>query len=491
MKGLPVNLLAEGRSCLIVGGGPVAFRKINALLESGAHVRVVSPTLCPELEEFSRKGRIAHVARVFEPNDVKGEFLVFAATNDRAVNRQILDAGKEFGVLCCCVDGNWPDGEFVTPAVLRKGDLTVAVSTGGRSCRQARLVKQNLGRHIEMLETADLLVLGTSHEELTSRDRQGYHLVGPEMDHVGSMISQVWGVHDFMLLNTCNRVELIAVVSRDAETSGILARVMRFDHLPKEKYYRKFGLDAFEHLCLVAAGLLSQSPGECHVTSQLKDALIHASERHWANGMLKEWVSSTLHLSKHIRGAVEPLLSSFEIEDISLQFLEAETCGLAGRDAMIIGAGRMGKSLVRKCVERGSRCVWLYHHNRPEVPAEWASQVSVDALGNMEQHLGRVDFILSATEAAMPVLNADHAACFDAARPVVIVDLGMPRNVNPELDHKLPGVRVTDLDGLKRWHRHTLVRMEEVFDISHKIVMEHKDLYDTLLTSIQGRNAAE
>ena len=157
MPGLPVHLLTGGRTCLVVGGGRVALRKIHALLDGDARVKVVSPHVCTEVAELVAQKKLTHIVRCVEARDVEDCFLVFAATNDVAVNRQILKNCKEKGILCCCVDENWPDGEFVTPAVLRRGDLTVAVSTGGRSCREARRIKQSLDCHIRSLETANVL----------------------------------------------------------------------------------------------------------------------------------------------------------------------------------------------------------------------------------------------------------------------------------------------------------------------------------------------
>ena len=151
MRGLPVNLLAAGRTCLVAGGGRVALRKIHALLDSGAKVKIVSPQVCAEVADLVAQKKVTHIVRCVEARDVEDCFLAFAATNDIAANRRVLTNCKEEGILCCCVDENWLNGEFVTPAVLRRGDLTVAVSTGGRSCRQARMIKQSLDRHIEML----------------------------------------------------------------------------------------------------------------------------------------------------------------------------------------------------------------------------------------------------------------------------------------------------------------------------------------------------
>jgi precorrin-2 dehydrogenase / sirohydrochlorin ferrochelatase len=140
----PIALLAERRRCVVVGGGKVAAHKVALLLDGGAEVTVVSPELGETLAGLVGAGRVTHVQRTFEPDDLQDALIVFAATDNKDANAAVLDACRERGVLCCRVDSGWRDGDFMTPAIVRSGDLTVSVSTGGRSCRQARDVKNAL-----------------------------------------------------------------------------------------------------------------------------------------------------------------------------------------------------------------------------------------------------------------------------------------------------------------------------------------------------------
>ena len=147
---LPVSLLVAGRPCLVVGGGEIAARKTGHLLDAAATVTVVSPTVCAELEKLARAGKIRFVARLFQDADAGGKYLVFATTDDREVNRRVLEACHARGVLCSAADSNWTQGDFVSPAITRRGGLVVTVSTGGRSCREAKIVKDRIA---ELLTT--------------------------------------------------------------------------------------------------------------------------------------------------------------------------------------------------------------------------------------------------------------------------------------------------------------------------------------------------
>ena len=482
---LPVTLLAAGWRCLVVGGGPVALRKVVTLLEAGTQVRVVSPDVCSGLMKLIDEGRADYVKRAFDPADVDGYRIVFAATDKRDVNGTVRDAARSAGSLCCCVDSNWSDGDFVSPAALHSDGLTVAVSTGGRSYRQARLVKESLARHIETLKTADLMVIGTSHRLLHTDKREPFHLAGEARDAVARMIMQVWGVHEFMILNTCNRVEVVAVVSAETGGNGVLERLLGFDRLDDDEFYRLKGMAAFEHLALVTAGMLSQSPGEHHVSSQVKTALEWGLEQGCAGGMISEWVSLALHISKEIKRVVEPLLEATEIESQALEHLP----GGPGK-AIVVGTGVVGQGLVEGCLARGYDCVWCYHRNRPKPDEEWAGRVEVVGWDELRGRLAETDAVLCAADAPGGVLRAEDASSFTSGRAVTLIDLGMPRNIDPDLVAALPDAALVDLEVLESDGGKTGKRLKEALAESRRIVKEHQKQYESLLQSFQGGNTA-
>ena len=155
-NGIPINLFLDGRPCLVVGGGKVALHKIQLLLDAGANVTVVSPECCEDLGTLVKQGRVTHTCRRFEEGDIEGISLVYASTNSRGANRQILECCRKQHILCCCVDGNWAEGDFITPAITRHNQLTLSVSSGGNDCRQSKMVKNSLSRHLKMMESAQI-----------------------------------------------------------------------------------------------------------------------------------------------------------------------------------------------------------------------------------------------------------------------------------------------------------------------------------------------
>lgn len=149
MTQFPVALKVENRRVLVVGGGQVASRKVAALLEAGALVRVVSPDLSPGFPSS-----VEHLARRFEAGDCAGYFLVFAATNAREVNRQIADEARSMNILVNDAS-DAQSSDFHTQAIIRRGPLTVGISTSGLSpvvsAHLKRVVEEAIGPEWEQL----------------------------------------------------------------------------------------------------------------------------------------------------------------------------------------------------------------------------------------------------------------------------------------------------------------------------------------------------
>ena len=139
----PVVLDLTGRPCLVVGGGAIALRKVSALVEAGARVTVVSPSLTPALLRLAAEAPLRWQPREYAQGDAAGFTLVMVATDDRAVNAAVAAECRERGIWVNCADDP-ARCDFVLPSVLHRGAVTVAVSTGGRSPTMARLVREEL-----------------------------------------------------------------------------------------------------------------------------------------------------------------------------------------------------------------------------------------------------------------------------------------------------------------------------------------------------------
>ena len=143
MELLPIFLDVKAKSCLVVGGGETALRKVTSLRRAEARVRVIAPELDANLAELAESGAIEYERRLFEESDLRGATLVIAATDDPAVNRRISGAAKERAVPVNVVDQ--PDAcSFIMPSVIDRSPVVVAVSTSGASPVLARLLRSRL-----------------------------------------------------------------------------------------------------------------------------------------------------------------------------------------------------------------------------------------------------------------------------------------------------------------------------------------------------------
>lgn len=164
----PVALKLAQRPCLVVGGGRVAARKVRDLLDAGAQVTVVAPEPVEAIDQLAH--RITLHRRAYRPGDEAGAFLVFAATDDAQVNRDVAVRAQQAGALVNAADA--PDRcDFFIPAHLRRGDLMITVSTGGAAPSYARELRQQLESQIGP-EHAEALALVTEArtELLENRD---------------------------------------------------------------------------------------------------------------------------------------------------------------------------------------------------------------------------------------------------------------------------------------------------------------------------------
>lgn len=138
---MPICLDLSGEKCLVVGGGNVALRKINVLLQFGAKVTCISPALVRELDEIRIRRGISHLkARYTDRVSLKPYRLVIAATDDPKVNRRIASRARLDRVIVNVVDGS-SSGSFIMPAIIKKRDITVGVSTGGVDPARAKKVR--------------------------------------------------------------------------------------------------------------------------------------------------------------------------------------------------------------------------------------------------------------------------------------------------------------------------------------------------------------
>ncbi len=165
MNYYPVFLDLRGRPCLVVGGGEVATRKLEGLLQAGAEVTVISLEVTAAIQQWQSQGELRHLPRCYRRGDLRGFFIAYAASGNAEVDQQMAaEAGVE-RVLLNVVDLPMLC-DFITPAIVQRGDLVIAISTGGKSPGFAKLVRQQLENFVGPEYAEALEVVGVKRNEL-------------------------------------------------------------------------------------------------------------------------------------------------------------------------------------------------------------------------------------------------------------------------------------------------------------------------------------
>jgi len=166
----PINLKITGRLCVVVGGGSVAFRKVKSLLDCGAVIRIVSPCVEDSLKEIIVKRHVEWLEREYAEGDLRGAFLVFAATSVPGVQKQVQEEAEKYKIMLNSADDP-TRSNFHVPAHFRRGKVLVAVSTEGGSPALSKQIREWLEEEIGQEYEAIVDFLAMVREAVVSRDR--------------------------------------------------------------------------------------------------------------------------------------------------------------------------------------------------------------------------------------------------------------------------------------------------------------------------------
>lgn len=167
MSYYPIFLELEGKTVLVVGGGNVALRKVETLLEYGAEVNIVSKGLNSQLRGLVESGKIRQVGKEFVDKHLNSIFLAIAATDDPELNHKISESARKRGIMINAVDQP-ADCDFIVPSVVKRGDLSVAVSTSGKSPALAKSIRKQLEEQFGKEYESFLILMGRLRKEILS-----------------------------------------------------------------------------------------------------------------------------------------------------------------------------------------------------------------------------------------------------------------------------------------------------------------------------------
>ncbi|MEC1622468.1 precorrin-2 dehydrogenase [Bacillus mojavensis] len=144
---LPLHISLQKKKVVIAGGGNIALRRLNSVLSEGADITIVSPDVEPEIKQMAENRRIRWVCRTIEKEDYFDAFLIIAATDNAAVNKEIVQTASPFQLVNCVSDAEL--GNVYMPKIVKRGHVTVSVSTSGASPKHTKELAEKVDKLIE------------------------------------------------------------------------------------------------------------------------------------------------------------------------------------------------------------------------------------------------------------------------------------------------------------------------------------------------------
>lgn len=303
---------------------------------------------------------------------------------------------------------------------------------------------------------ADLILLGANHASAPVEYRERLASFAADLDE---RIDKAGASLESVSLVTCNRVELYLAGPEACSVARRLAGEMAdfpARNGSRPGLYRRSGLGVARHLFRVAAGLDSLVLGENEVLGQVGAALTTARERRTAGPLLTALFQRAVRAGRRVRAETGLARVDASVGVAAVEFAASQRPDLARARVVVVGTGKMGEVALRALEQRGVADVQVVGRTPERVACLAGAVRRAVLLHELSSALAEADVVISATSAPHPVITPAALGGRDGQRPLVIVDIAVPRDVDPAV-RSLPGVRVYDIDDLtevaRRYHQ--------------------------------------
>ena len=323
-----------------------------------------------------------------------------------------------------------------------------------------------------------LKLIGVNHKTAPIGVRERIAISREELPETTRALAATPGVAECMIVSTCNRVELLAVVEDEGvEISRFLSN--HFGLQPEVLHPHLFEFrekDAVRHLFRMAASLDSMVVGEPQILGQVKEAFAVAKAAGTVSGQLEHLLQSAFAAAKKARSETGIGSNSVSIASVAVDLARKIFGSLQGKTVFLVGAGKMSELAARHLVQQGAGAILV--SNRTEERARTlAGQFNgrVIRFDQLYETASEADIVISSTGAPMPIFRKEHGQTFlhkRRNRPMFFIDIAVPRDVDPEMN-KLDGIFVYDIDDLQQVAAaHMEERSREAIDAETLIAME-------------------
>lgn len=308
-----------------------------------------------------------------------------------------------------------------------------------------------------MTQPGTFFVIGATHHQAPINIREKLSLAADSVAPLHHELAAVEGLHEFAMLSTCNRTEFYGVAADAAAVqrlqNAFCAR-QNFAESEFAKYMLQLqGRTAVQHLLEVASGLDSQLIGETEIFGQVKDAYAQAQSRQSTGPVLNRVFQKAFQAAKHVRTHTAITSGQISVANVAVELAQTIFGSLDRTRILLLGAGDIGEKTAKAFQSRGAQALTV-SSRRIEHAMELASAMDATALPfeHREHHLADFDIVVCSTAAPGAVISATgvrETMRKRAARPLFLIDLALPRDVEPAAAD-LQNVYLYNLDDLAR-----------------------------------------
>jgi glutamyl-tRNA reductase len=302
----------------------------------------------------------------------------------------------------------------------------------------------------------NLALIGINHRTAPVEVRERMHIPEPRLAQAISDLIHREGIHEGLILSTCNRVEVMTSAEDSVDAEPLIQQFLADHHQldlgPYQRFfYRYQQQEVVRHLFRVASSLDSMILGEPQILGQLKRAYALAREAGGLNGSLQEIVNQALAVARRVRRETALGSAAVSVSYAAVELAKKIFGSLEGRTIFVIGAGKMSELAAKYLLRSGASAIYVTNRTY-ERAAQLAAAFRGTAIAfeQLFEHLPKADIVISSTGAAGYIVNKEHVAKILSARrnrPVFFVDIAVPRDIDP-LVNELDNAFVYDIDDL-------------------------------------------
>jgi glutamyl-tRNA reductase len=332
-----------------------------------------------------------------------------------------------------------------------------------------------------------LVCLGLSHHTAPVDVRERHAFPTAMMGEALVALRDYEAVREALMLQTCGRLEIYAELEDYESGVGQLKRYLsNFRHgdvSDMDSYmYTLLGTQAIDHLFRVSTGLDSMLIGEAEILGQVKDAYVQAQRARSLGKTLHTLFREALEAGKNARAQTTISSDSTSVATAAVAFAKQHVGDLAGKVVLVIGAGKMGAIAARRMRDEGAAQIVVLnrsHRRARDVADEIGEAARVADLPGLVNALKEADVVVTSTGASHFIVtpgNVAEAMLARPNRPLFIVDIAVPRDVDPEVT-RINGVGLIDVDGLKDLVDVTLEKRREAIPLVEEIIATHVERF--------------